>query len=71
MCYSWEHDPRKTLPGETHLVIDANVAEIGQALAGLGDKLNEEGPRKCDYSGITVLGIVLTLTTLTILSSIV
>ena len=47
----------------------ANVVEIGQTLAAVGDKLNEERVRNCDYFRMAALGMVLTLAMLTLLNN--
>ena len=50
-----------------HFAGEMNVMEIGRTLAGLGDKLNEEGGRHYEYLAIAALGIALTFATLSAL----
>ena len=40
------------------------VNEIGQTLANIGDKLNEEALRKCKYLRLAAFGIVFTFATI-------
>lgn len=65
MCLLREDDERdETGTGASN---DINVVEIGQSLAAVGDKLNDEMGRKCDYFRMAALGIALTLAMLTML----
>lgn len=49
---------------------DVNAAAIGQTLAEMGDKLNEDGKRNCDCLRLVTLGIALSFATFAILNTI-